>query len=267
MAKKALSVRINKYANPGSDLRGCVNDSLMIREMLKKHFGFNRSDITLLLDHQATQSNMIAALKDLVDGAKPGDVLVFHYSGHGSNVVDYNNDENDGYDEIICPHDLDWNNPFTDDMLSDLLKVEDGVNLTMIMDCCNSGTINREFMRPGEFSPVKARFLMPPTALIANQHERERLIKRTIESQKHNNSMLISGCRDDQTSADAWIDGEFHGAFTFYLNECLKLNNWTLNMSTLHEGVTKALTYHNYTQRPVLSGPDGVKEQVFLETI
>ena len=54
---------------------------------------------------------------------QPGDVLVFHYSGHGSQVPDRHGDEvDDGLDEIICPYDLDWDDPFTDDDLYDIVQ-------------------------------------------------------------------------------------------------------------------------------------------------
>ncbi len=263
-AKKALSVGINQYSNPEANLRGCVNDSIMIREILRKHFGFKNSDITLLLDHQATQANIIKELHNLVKDAKKGDILVFHYSGHGSNIVDYDGDELDGFDEIICPYDMDWSNPLSDDKINKILKTEKGVNLTMIMDCCHSGTVNKNFCGPDMSSPVKDRYLFPPTALIPNQRERNELTRRTFHSQKKNYSILISGCEDNQTSADAWIDGAYHGAFTFYLNETLRKNKWKMEMGDLHEQVIEALAYHNYTQRPVLGGPKGVEKQEFL---
>ena len=48
-------------------------------------------------------------LEDTIARAQPGDVLVFYYSGHGSQVRDRNGDElTDGLDEIICPYDMDW---------------------------------------------------------------------------------------------------------------------------------------------------------------
>ena len=72
----------------------------------------------MLLDGDATKAAMTRGIADLVDTAAPGDVLYLHYSGHGSNVPDTNGDEvTDHRDEILCPHDLDWNDPLTDDWL------------------------------------------------------------------------------------------------------------------------------------------------------
>ena len=36
------------------------------------------------------------------------------------------------------------------------------------------------------------------------------------------NHVLWSGCRDDQTSADAYISGDYHGAFTYYFSESVR---------------------------------------------
>ena len=52
-----------------------------------------------------------------MSSGRKGDVLYLHYSGHGSNVPDKNGDEADHRDEILCPSDLDWKDPLTDDWL------------------------------------------------------------------------------------------------------------------------------------------------------
>ena len=55
--------------------------------MLKTRFGFRDEDITMLTDDQnspaawPTRGNMLAQMQRLVADARPGDSLVFHYSG------------------------------------------------------------------------------------------------------------------------------------------------------------------------------------------
>jgi len=119
MARKALLVGINRYPDPENRLNGCVNDVRQVRALLQQHYGFDRpSAFDILLDAQATTAAIRAALGRLVAGARPGDLLVFHYSGHGSQVPDRDGDETaDGLDEIICPYDLDWRHPIKDDDL------------------------------------------------------------------------------------------------------------------------------------------------------
>ena len=119
MANRALLVGINKYRIPGSDLSGCVNDVTNMNDILLKYFGFATKEITILVDERATKKNIVDRLKWLVDKAKGNDRLLFHFSGHGSQIVDSDGDElKDRKDEIICPHDMDWDGTFiTDDDL------------------------------------------------------------------------------------------------------------------------------------------------------
>ena len=117
MARRALLIGINRYLIPGADLRGCVNDVKNIRAALLRYFDFRSSDIKMLTDLRATKKAMQSGIKALVSSGSKGDVLYLHYSGHGSNVPDKNGDEADHRDEILCPSDLDWKDPLTDDWL------------------------------------------------------------------------------------------------------------------------------------------------------
>ncbi|MBW3585636.1 MAG: caspase family protein [Cyanobacteria bacterium 0813] len=83
--KLALLVGIDKY--PDSPLHGCVTDVELQRELLIYRFGFQPSDILTLTDAQATRENIETAfVTHLSEQAKPGDVVVFHFSGCGSGV-------------------------------------------------------------------------------------------------------------------------------------------------------------------------------------
>ena len=93
MAKRAVLIGINKYQVPGADLQGCVNDVKNLRGALTTYYGFGDKDITTLTDAQATKKAMERAIKKLITKGKKGDVLLIHYSGHGSNVPDDNGDE------------------------------------------------------------------------------------------------------------------------------------------------------------------------------
>jgi hypothetical protein len=61
----------------------------------------------------------------------------------------------------------------------------------------------------------------------------------------------ISGCRDDQTSADAKIDGKATGAASFALLTCLKQNK-TQNYTDLLKNMRQTLQ-GKYTQVPQIS--------------
>ena len=78
-----------------------------------KYYGFTTKDIRVLVDARATKSAIMDRLNWLVKDAKAGDKLLFHFSGHGSQIRDRDGDElKDQLDEIVCPHDMDWDGTY-----------------------------------------------------------------------------------------------------------------------------------------------------------
>lgn len=267
MAKRAVLIGINKYQVPGADLQGCVNDVKNLSGVLTTYYGFAEKDITTLTDAQATKKAMERAIKKLIAKAKKGDVLLLHYSGHGSNVPDNDGDEADTRDEILCPTDLDWKDPFRDDWLRKTLgKLRAGVSLTVIMDCCHSGTITR-VMNPFD-APRRQRYLPCPWDLIATESGRK--LRGTLRGQRGKaprgrkrksdivhadiQELLITGCRDTQTSADAYIGGSYNGALTYYLVESIKEAEGKLTYRELHQRTTAKLKREDFDQIPQLEG-------------
>lgn len=267
MAKRALLIGINKYQIAGADLRGCVNDVTDLSAALVEFGGFKKGDITVLIDGAATKKAMQAGIKALVRGSKKGDVALLHYSGHGSNVPDDNGDEADGRDEILCPTDLDWNDPLRDDWLRTTFDgLKDGVSFTAIMDCCHSGTNTRAILPPD--APVKERYLPSPWGLAAVESGRSLPKKVTSGLRRSPKSarktkdivnaelpeVLITGCRDTQTSADAFIDGRYNGALTFALVEAIRKSKGRLTYRELHDRASAVLKTRKYDQVPQLEG-------------
>jgi len=90
MGKRALLVGCN-YPGTKVELHGCANDVKRMYKTLVTRFGFAESDILVLLDTnpsgvQPTGANIRSYLNKLIRGVQPGDLLVFHYSGHGTQV-------------------------------------------------------------------------------------------------------------------------------------------------------------------------------------
>lgn len=284
MKRKAFLVGLNRYPDPRNNLKGCVNDVLLMSKTLREQYGFNgASDIKLLTDERATTANIRKGLEGLVGEASPEDSLVFHYSGHGAQVRDLSGDElSDNLDEIICPYDMDWNNPFTDDDLAEICKeVPKGVLFTVILDCCHSGTGLREFLRAD--LPIRYKFLPAPVEVRHRSETRieNRGIDRSVTmagpekglpirrfgvSTSKTNAVLIAGCRSDQTSADAWIDGDYHGALTYYLWRSLRDSKWKTSYRKLIAATGAALADHNYDQVPQLEGPAKLLSTTVFET-
>lgn len=257
--KRALIVGINRYSIPGADLRGCVNDALGMANVLHKFFDFPKSNMKILLDEDAKKINIIDGIKWLIDNAKPGEELVFHYSGHGSQIPDFDNDEVDKLDEILVPHDMNWRDKLqiSDDVIYNIFKnLPKDVFLTMICDSCHSGTMTRAV---GSVPLHKPRFVMPPADImtkVVNMKspfvnklgEKQRAIH--VSPQRH---ILLSGCKESQTSADALINGKWQGALTSALiTEIYKTP--TTNWKVIHNKVISRLKQQGFDQDPQLRG-------------
>jgi hypothetical protein len=176
--KMALCVGINGY--PTAPLSGCVSDANSWSSQLAK-LGFQCDK---LLDQQATRAAIAQKLEQLVTGSRCGDVIVFQYSGHGTQVPDVNGDEMGGdspkLDEAICPVDFHKGELLIDDDFGRIFaKLPDGVNLTCFFDCCHSGTISRMGVGTAPLPPGagtrRARFVIanPETLMLYAQKRRD----------------------------------------------------------------------------------------------
>lgn len=146
--KLALLVGINEYSGNIQPLFGCVNDVLMQRELLTYRFGFNSQDIVTLTDKQATRANILTAFEEhLIKQAKPGDVVVFHFSGHGSRVQDPDGDPPDGLNSTLVPVDGGLVPQIMGHTLFLLMSALPTENVTVILDCCHSGGGTRGIFR------------------------------------------------------------------------------------------------------------------------
>jgi len=269
--KFALLVGINKYAMPGADLNGCVNDVHGMKGVLAKYHGFDPNNMMVLLDKDATRANIVDGLNWLVARSRAGAELMFHYSGHGSQVLDTDGDEvKDQLDEILCPYDLDWNHPLTDDILHNKFKqIHPGAFLTMVCDSCHSGTMTREMKPPGVGCAcgdgcdckTLSRYLKPPQEIANRQMKAFDLgrirqkpnkmgMKQGVGNQRH---VLLSGCKDNQTSADAYINNKYQGALTAHLLRAVALNP-KADWYTIHRKTVNMLKKAGFVQDPQLSG-------------
>jgi hypothetical protein len=153
-SKRAVCVGIDEYPAP-YQLGGCANDARSWQRALEAR-GFA---VTGLLNQQATRAAILQALTDMVTAAQPGDVIVFQYAGHGTQVDDVDGDERvDGLDEAFCPVDFPEGHFLIDDDVRSVFgRVHAGVNVTSFIDCCHSGSITRALV-PGR-RPLTA---LPP---------------------------------------------------------------------------------------------------------
>lgn len=156
--KLALIVAVGRYpAASGWEQLSSQNDIRILKNALLKQ-GFVEGDIAVVKDEAATRQGILDAIQNqLVAKAKPGDIAIFHFSGHGQQAADDNKDEVDGYDEALVPFDspkhyqsgvYEGENLIRDEELGAALREvrtkigKDGHLLTLI-DACHSGTATR----------------------------------------------------------------------------------------------------------------------------
>ena len=251
--KRALIIGINYNEDQmkEDDLQGCVNDMNNIKEVLQKRCYFMEEDITTLKNSEATWENIEDEILNLVifSHKNPGSEIWLSYSGHGSNVTSFR--EEDLKSEVICPSDYATRGVITDRWLQEnfVEGLEKTSKVFVLMDCCNSGSnLNLPYRYKGG-------------DIIEND------TSYTIDDLENLcNIVKISGCEDDQTSADYYErkENEFQGALT---NGFIHFHD-DKDKSILHfyNNILAYLTFRGFTQRPVLtfSNTNMLKSKLYL---
>lgn len=238
--KRALLIGINYYKTPSARLNGCIEDVKSIQNMLIDAYGYTNENIVVLRDDIAssvpTKSRILLALQQIIAVSAPNDELWFHYSGHGTQLRDTNGDENDRLDEAIVPEDFQTSGMITDDDLFTLIR-NIRCRAFLVFDSCHSGSVcDLQY----SINYVSGSF------------------SRTITSNKtitNPNIVLMSGCRDAQTSADAYDNTKnvFGGALTMTLTSVLRKNRHSAEVMKVYNDVCYELMRQRYDQIPVLS--------------
>ena len=237
MTKKALLIGIN-YIGQKGELNGCINDANNLATTLKEQYGYNEEDITMLTDTSSKKPEKQTILKELyklITAANQQQLeeLWISYSGHGSYIPDANSDEQDKRDETLVPVDYKKQGMITDDILHHMLSmVNENTKVIVLIDSCHSGSM----------LDLKYRYISGLKQVVENP-------KDYIKS----NVIMVSGCLDNQTSADFYNhnDKEFAGAMTVAFLQVLKDNNYNITCFKLLKEMRKHLG-GKFTQVPQL---------------
>eukprot|EP00833_Pecoramyces_ruminatium_P004008 jgi/Orpsp1_1/1178040/evm.model.c7180000063824.1 len=290
--KKALFVGINYYGT-SAELSGCINDVKNVSELICAKYGFRNclylTDENPDQTRKPTYNNIINGMRWLVNGAKSGDSLFFHYSGHGGTATDSNSDsdELDGFDETILPVDYASAGQIVDDVIyANLVEpLPKGCRLTAVFDSCHSGTVmdlpytyqcdgsvevidndmrkdifKRALEVVGDLlngntdsltTAILGIFdgnLSTSTTTNTNTNQQE-----VIEKRKHDAEVIqFSGCKDNQTSADAKINNVATGAMSYALITVLSQNK-DFSYTELLTQLREIMKQKRFTQIPQLS--------------
>lgn len=252
--KFALLISCNYKNVAGASLNGCGNDSLIMEAYLRRR-GFEY--ISVLTDDKPTatalaryrpgwpsRSTILTEIAAIIkranawvmqSAAKRAAQVVIHYSGHGDQTRDRNGDELTGLDQTILPNDFRSAGVIVDDDLKRITvdQLQKGVSLLLISDSCHSGTILDLPAFSGR-TPTQINKTIPTTTPWC---------------------VSLSGCRDNQTSADAYLAdyGRIQGAMTGALVAVLNRNDpATLNTATLLTQLQAEVRRRRFSQVPQL---------------
>jgi metacaspase-1 len=308
--RKALVIGINYYKGE-SPLKGCINDAHRISNFLSERYGYNSGDMVILFDNQyyipgqppreledgtidprdlaiPTRKNILNAMHWLVRDARPNDSLFFHYSGHGTQRPDEDGDEDDGFDEVICPVDHKLTDVIVDDLMHEILvkSLPAGCRLTAIFDSCHSGSAldlpfiysTQGVLKEPNLAKEAGMGIMSMVSDYARGNiggmagtamslfkkatrggDAER-VKQTKSSPA--DVIMWSGSKDGQTSRDAKIGREYMGAMTFAFVEALTKNPHQSYVQLLNS--IRDEMEGKYTQKPQLSSSHPIGKSELL---
>ncbi|MEM8932074.1 MAG: caspase family protein [Acidobacteriota bacterium] len=255
--RRALLVGIDRYPLLGERhaLRGCRRDVSLMRALLVKR-GFEPE---VLLDDAATREAILAAMRRLLEDARHDDLLTVYFSGHGSQrQVGCGQDAR--YEETIVPVDSGRggadgrasaapNRDIVDDELRRWLRLVTPRidHVTLIFDCCHSGSILRDDdaararqipdeRRPGRLAPVvwEVDEDVPSTSPIENRYT------------------LFAACRPRELAYEMADVG--HGALTFFFARALERASASASCRELFETLCPWVTSRFPSQHPVREG-------------
>lgn len=248
--KLALLVGVNKYLGGVSPLKGCLTDVEMQRQLLIHRYGFNPADILIVsdeADNKPTRANILRAFEEhLIKQAKPGDVAIFHFSGHGSRVVDptplpdsarkitgepLSAAERTLNGTLVAANSRSGGNQVDDIMGKTLFLLSRAVqtdNFSMVLDSCHSGGGTRGNLT---FRNVEARHggtEARPSYKELNFQE-QWLGKLDLTPQVFQQArikgiargMAMGSARENQYAADAPFGDFYAGAFSYLLTRYL----------------------------------------------
>jgi len=263
----ALLVGVNKYLVEFiPTLKGCRNDVELMASVLRNRFEIAEDHLKILVDEQAThegikqtfRDHMIGAAKAAKDAGQPIPAFLFHFSGHGSMAVNASGTKVTGVDETIVPHDSrqagildikDWELGQLIDELAEYTQ-----NITVVLDCCHSGSGTRDTEMvtrqcPPDLRPQPQR----PPAFAAGTRDAS---SETLKPLRH---VLLAACSNDQ-SANEYLDDrteekKCYGALSYSLAEELgKTPSENATYREIHQRVCRRLWQWYPLQSPQCEG-------------
>ncbi len=142
--KYAIVIGIADYPGTSNDLVYTDNDAKEMASALTTVYGFNPANIYSFIDEEgqgavnATQEKIIFAIQEISSIARPGDEIVFFFSGHGGKGRALDGDK-EAIDESIIIHDGNALVYLWDGELKSLFSGFATSRIVFIFDSCLAG--------------------------------------------------------------------------------------------------------------------------------
>lgn len=222
--KHALLIGIGDYSGVRnlSSLDGTLNDLELTKNLLmKKQYGFKEENIIVLRDHDATHSNIAQAMIRLADTVKKekGGIVYIHYSGHGSQTRNLNEQEQEDYDQTWVSYGartelvagIDQWDILDDEIREWLSNISDHANqVILVSDSCHSGSITR-----GE-AALKTRAAM-------RDDRTHPLGMNNFRADPPGKGVFIGASKDVEQAGEYLRDDTFYGLFTWFWIQNLEM--------------------------------------------
>jgi hypothetical protein len=243
--RHAVCIGVSNYSHSSiPDLQSSHADAQRLAEAFRSQCQI--SDVVLLVDEQATRANIEQAVfRDLPTRVQPGDTVFIVFSGHGWRVSDTNGDEQDGFDEVLVPHDGEMGEPDTmilDDTFARWMRELDGCQVALILDNCYSGGSSKSL---GKLAKGNGR---SKSILGADFFDGE--MKRAKDLGQRG-TMIIAACQANQLAWEMPRPGE-GGVFTYHLLQPLGSTEGAREADKNGDGRLSVGEWFRHAEKPVI---------------
>lgn len=266
--KIALIIAIGNYdSSTGWKTISSINDINYLKPALINQ-GFMEQNIEILKNEAATKEGILAAINRLIQKAGLGDIVVFHFSGHGQQIFDDGKkDEADGYDEALVPYNAKMRysggytgqNHLRDDELGEKLKelrkkIGNTGSLLVLLDACHSGTATRG----QEFAITRGTDeRCEPEGYSKTIHTSRGASNETVFDDKEllSNMVVISAASADQLNYETKDDNKNGvGALSYAFCRAISQASGGINYKILFEKIRTDIQSWKPFQNPQIEG-------------
>ncbi|HEV8483467.1 MAG TPA: caspase family protein [Blastocatellia bacterium] len=279
----ALLVGIDEYPQPTRSLLGCVNDIKAFQEYLNTRVESDEFRLRdrVLLNQEATYKAIIDGFESHLSRAKDRDVVVFYFSGHGSQEhcpEEFWHLEPDRMNEtLVCYDSRPAGRDLADKELAKLIAriARRSPHIVVVLDCCHAGSGTRDgesfegvrYVQPSNTVRPLENYIVSPEELdclfLTGALPGARSASTEVQRANH---VLLAACRDNEFAKEHRAEGGVaRGAFSYFLLSTLQAFGGNLSYEYLMKSVRASLgrSVKNQTPQLEVAAPDEL-DQPFL---